>query len=440
MPSTRRSVLLGTASALAALAGCNESTSDGPRSTVTPVDVPRTKGEALQEAAELDWSEIPGAVHVTEAHLDAAIEDTERLIADLRSALDRGDDLDLRTLARHVQHPPREIPERAEAQLESARETGPSEQALSTIKRTVRDIGIVLGYVEAELGDLSLEEVETALDTEEATTEALIGEFSYRVADPLVEYLPTLRAAERSLGRLDGLDRARETLNDADSGRGEHEIAIGFAWRELEVHRRNRRDAELLMETATDENRPSLRPAIDDVLAGLRGEVESIVESYGDREPPNNATVEGEIRNIRFHIGRQGQRWLSRMDEDDRSDPLGLLFGTTEWLVEFAALDGAVARTTDLIDGGEIPADDVVAVKRDAVETLARAAEGDALQRELAARSNTLIQSADRRANSGDGARTVARTYLLYAAANEWGGRALVRGDELAARLQAQQS
>jgi hypothetical protein len=154
MPSTRRSVLLGATGALAALAGCNESTSDGPRSTVTPVDVPRTKAEALQEAAELDWSEVPGAVHVTDDHLTDAIEDTERLIADLRSVLERGEDLDLQELGRHVQHDPREIPERAGARLESARETGPSEEALSTVKRAVHDVGLAVGYIEAELGDL----------------------------------------------------------------------------------------------------------------------------------------------------------------------------------------------------------------------------------------------------------------------------------------------
>jgi hypothetical protein len=112
----------------------------------------------------------------------------------------------------------------------------------------------------------------------------------------------------------------------------------------------------------------------------------------------------------------------------------------TAWLVEFASLDAAVTRTTDRIEDGEVPTDAILPAKRDAVETLERAAEGDALQRELAARSNALINAADRTATAGDDARTVARTYLLYAAADEWGSRALERGDELAATLQAQQS
>ncbi|WP_336135872.1 hypothetical protein [Natronomonas amylolytica] len=441
MPSTRRSVLLGTASALVALAGCNETTSDD-YPTVTPVDVPRTKAEALQEAAELDRPEIPGAVRVTDDHLEAAIEDTERLIADLRSALDRGEDLDLQELGRRLQHEPEGLPERAETQLESAREAGPSEGALSTIERAVRDVALAVGYLEARLGDVDRAGIEAALDTEAAATEALIDDFSYRVADPLVEHLPTLRAAEASLDRLDDLDRARAPLDEADPERDELDIAIGFARRELEVHRRNRRDAERLMQTATDGNRPSLRPAIDDVSSGLRGEVESIVETYADRDPPSGASIEGELRGIRIHVGRRGQQWLSREAERDaeRVGPLGQLLDMTAWLVEFAALDVAVTRTTDRLDGGEMPTDAIVAAKRDAIEALERAAEGDALQRELAARGGILVRSADRSATAGDDARTVARTHLLYAAADEWGRRALDRGSDLAARLQAQQS
>jgi hypothetical protein len=442
MSSTRRSVLLGAAGTVAALAGCNESTSDGPQSTVTPVDVPRTTAEALREAAELDWPEIPGALRVTDDHLAAAIEDTEQLVADLRSALERAedDDLDVHELGRRVQSDPEQVPERAEARLESAREKGPSGEALSIIERAVRDLALPLGYLEAELGDLDRDGMETALVKEEAATRALADRFSYRVADPLAEHLPTLREAETTLGRLDVFDDARQPLAEAESGDLEEAVAIGFARRELEMNRRKRRDADRLQETATDDARRSIWPAIDDRLSAVRGQVESIVDSYGDRDPPNEATIEGEIRNIRHHIGRRGQGWLSRLDEDERSEPLSLLLDVTAWLVEFASLDAAVTRTTDRIEDGEVPTDAILPAKRDAVETLERAAEGDALQRELAARSNALINAADRTATAGDDARTVARTYLLYAAADEWGSRALERGDELAATLQAQQS
>lgn len=440
MPSTRRRLLLGAAGTIAALAGCNESTSGGPRSTVTPVDVPKTKAEALAEAAEIEWPEIPSSVRVTDDHLAAATADAERLVSDLQSTIEDGEEVDLSGLNRPAPTTPEEIIERAESQLEAARENGPSREALSTVQRAIREVALALGYIEAKRGDLDREGLEAAVDEEQAATEALVDRFSYRVADPLAEYLPTLQAAEVMLGDVRTIDNLRKALAEADSDHADEETAYAVVRREIASHRRNRKDAARLLATATDERRPSVRSAIEVALSGVRSEVEAIADTYADRDPPNGASVEGEIRNIRFHVGHRSQRWLSELEDHDGEQPLRLLLDVAAWLVEFESLDTAVARTVGAMDDEEIPGDAIVSAKRDAVDALRAAAEGSALQRELAARSSILIRSADRNADRNEDARTVARTHLLYAAADEWGTRALERADAVAAALQAQQS
>lgn len=441
MPSTRRSVLLGAAGTIAALAGCNESTSDGPRSTVTPVDVPKTRGEALEEAARLDKPEITPGVRVTEDHLAAAIADAESLVSDLRSAIDRaGDDIDLRDLQRRGADEPDDVVRRAESRLESVREMDPSQDALSMVNGAVREVALPLGYIEAELGDLDRETLETAIDDEVAATEALADRFSYRVAAPISAYLPTLRVAETTRPDPGDIENAREPLADAESGRIDEANAIALARRQLEVNRRSRTDAARFLTTATDSDRPSVRAAIEDGLSAVHSEVEAIAETYADRDPPDNISVEGEIRNIRIHVGRRSRRWLSELEDDDGSSSLRLLLDVSRWLVEFASLDAAVARTIDAMDDEEIPSDAILAAKRDAVDAIGSASEGTALQRELASRSASLVRTADRNATTSDDARTVARTHLLYAAAAEWAVRALERGDWVASTLQAQQS
>lgn len=439
MPSTRRRLLLGAAGTLAALAGCNETSGDDPP-TVTPVDVPKTKAEALQEAANIEAPKIPPAVRVTDAHLEAAIEDAEILVADLEAVAARADDVDLRGLQRRIADEPRDVVERAETELQSARETGPSEKALSTVRNVVREVGLALGYIETKLGELDRERIETELQEEEAATEAFRDRFSYQIARPLGASLPTFRAAETTRPDPSDIGQAREPLVNLDDGRVDEATAFGLARRELETHRRKRQDAARYLEVATDENAPSMRQSIEGAITDLRSEVEEIAETYGDQDPPDDASLEGEIQNIRVHVGRRSRRWLSRIEEHDGTQSLDLLLDVAEWLVEFSSLDAAVGRTTDVIDGGEVASEAVVAAKRDAVVGLEAAVDGNPLQRSLAERSGLLLQTADRNATARDDARTVARTHLLYSAVDEWCERSLERADAVTASLQAQQS
>lgn len=437
MPPSRRSLLIGTAGALAAFAGCND-TSNVDRTTVTPVNVPKTKGEALQEAAEIERPDIPSAVRVTDDHLAAAIADAETLVSDLRSAIARSEDIDLSEFQRRLPDDPEEVVERAESQLESVREATPSKRALSTVKDVVEDVALVVGYIEAKLGELDHERLEAELRDEEAATEALADRFSYRIVRPLAEYLPTLRLAETTRPTLADLEDVREPVKNLEADNRTTAAAFGLAYRELEAHRRDRRETANLLATATDEDTPSVRPAIDDALSDLREEVEAIADMYDDQDLPGDVSVEGEIRNIRVHVGRRSQQWRSRLEEYDGTRQLDLLLNVSEWLVEFEALDAAVGRTTDALDDNEIPSDAIVAAKRDAVDSLKEAVEGTALQRSFAERCGILLQTADRNGNSD--ARTVARTYLLYTAVDEWSQQARERGKAVADALQAQQS
>jgi hypothetical protein len=62
------------------------------------------------------------------------------------------------------------------------------------------------------------------------------------------------------------------------------------------------------------------------------------------------------------------------------------------------------------------------------------------LQRHLARRSETLLETADRIAASEDDERAVARIHLFYSGAAEWTRRSVDRGADLVASLEAQQS
>lgn len=440
MPSTRRSVLLGTASALAALAGCNESTSDGPQSTVTPVDVPRTKAEAMQEAAAIEWPEIPPAVPVTDARLDPAMAHAEALLSDLRAVAEDNPDMDLSGLRRRIPNDPNDIVQRAASELQSAREADRARAALERAESTIREVSLPLGYMEAKIGILNRTAIKTMVDDERKALDALTDRFSYRIADPIGDHLPPLYEAERQLTDLRHLDHAREQLTAAADGEIDAYTAFALARQNVEINRRRREAIDILHESATDLDAPSFRAAIPLVLADLREEVEAIADAYADRDPPNDATTKGRIRNIRIHIGRRSRRWLSELDENDGEPSARLLVDVVTWLTEFGALDAAIARTLDRFENGEIPAESVIEAKRDAVGGMETAAAGTPLQRHLAQRSETILETADRIAASEDDQRAVARTHLFYSGAAEWTRLSVDRGADLAATLQAQQS
>lgn len=439
MPSTRRRVLLGAAGTLAALAGCNETTSDD-YSTVTPVDVPRSRSEILREAAEIEWPDLPPAVPVSEARLDRALTHAESLVSDLQTAAEANPDVELTGLRRAIPNDPNDIIERANAELQSAREADRARVALRRVESTVRDVALALGYIEAETGAVDRPAVEAMIEDEQAALNALTERFSYRIARPIGDHLPMFYEAERRLTELRYLDHAREQLADADNGGIDEHTAFALVRQSVERTRLARSTIATLHDSATDAEAPSLRTAIPSVLADLREEVVAIAELYADRDPPNDASPKGRVRDIRIQVGRRSRRWLSELDDNDGEPSVRLLVDIATYLTEFNAFDAAVTRTVDRFENGEIPAESVIESKEDAVEGIEAAASGTPLQRHLAERSEMLLETADRTASSDGDTRAVARAHLFYAGVAEWTTRAVDRGADLTASLEAKQS
>lgn len=471
MPSTRRRFLAGVTGLSAALAGCNDGTSGAVEETVTPVAVPRTDREVLSELADIETPEVRAPVVVTEAHLAAAIDHVERLrdsVEERRGVLEDAEDDRVR-----LHRSPDETLRRAGDRISAARETGPSEDALSTLRGAVRELARVDGLARIVAGDADVDSLRAAIESEHEATAAVRDRVDYRIARPVAEYLPTAAAAERRLEDLDQLDRAEGMLEEAvgdarrddgghptetEDGDGEvdgetprpagpegpHPDLLASVHERLELHRRSRDDAKRYLATATESDAPSLRWAIDDELDGL----ESDLTAIADRAPEDVDRPDGEesnperLRGIRVSVARRTAEFhsgLSEFREDGRR--LHALFEGTRQVIEFRAIDVAVERTLPLARQREFPTERLPEAKRNSVDAVERLADGSTLQRHFGQRAAGLVRSTDRYADSERvDKRRLVQCHLLLVAGGEWAERALERGEGLSESLQAQQS
>lgn len=440
MPSTRRRILLGAASTVA-LAGCNEETTSGSYETVTPVSVPRSDEEILETAADIERPEIPSAVITPEARLDAAIEHVEELLEEL-NAIDG---------EVHEEYRPRPDAARENARdaIREARQADDRKDALATLRRTVREVSRLAGFANAQFGKTDPEDLKSAIDAEREARERLSTSWSYCVTNPVVEHLPTLYAAESDLDDLPSFEEAESRLDrledQFEDARQVDDIAtfdrMGRTRRTIELHRWDRESTTFRYAAATDDERPSIREELVEALDGIRPAVEAIAEEYGiDSDPPEGGPLVSELRNTRQVIGRRAERHLTDIEAREKG-LLVLVVEVGRWLTEFNAVDEGITRTVDRLDGGELPAESIVEEKRRAVESVADAAEGSAIQRAFAERAPAVLTTGDRNPRRGAGdEKALARTHFLYAAAAEWADDAMERGAELTTTLQAQQS
>jgi hypothetical protein len=428
--------LTGTAGAFAVLAGCNEQSSPSRQGTVTPVDVPQTDEELLQEAASIDVPSVPKAAIVSESHHQAAIDHVKSVRSAVESVLAEND-IDPENYDGVRYGTPKSILENTEKRLEDVRELGQTEQALNVASNTLRELGRLLGVLRAETGATDRESLRAELEAEREAMDALHGQFDYRVATPVNRYLPTLYTAESKLENLtEGPSPTRATTEEADD-EPVPPSRIGELRLHLEYLRRQRDDIERFHATATDESAPSVRDRIDDALTELEAAVRPIAEEYGT-EPSGQredlgSTVEGRIRGVRRSVGARSRRWNEGFEEYRRDGRrvVGLL-EVTEWLVLFEAVDAAADRTLARLDPDNFPTESVVTEKRRAVEALEAVADGTALQRQFAEHAHGLLRSGDSRAERGIGdTEEVAFIHLLYVSAKECANRAATRSETI---------
>lgn len=435
-PSTRRRFLTGAAGAIAVLAGCNEQSSPSRQGTVTPIDVPQTDEELLQEAASIDVPSVPKAVIVSESHHQAAIDHLESVRSAVESVLAESD-IEPENYDGVRYGTPKSILDSTEKRLEDVRDLGQTEQALNIATNTLRELSRLLGVLQAETGAADAESLRAELAAERDAIDALPSQFDYRVATPVERYLPTLYTAESKLENLTEGPSPTRTKTEEPDGEAVSPSRIGELRLHLEYLRRQRDDIEQFHATATDESAPSIRSRIDDALTELEPDIRAVVEEHGAETPEQseNSGRPGEtrLRSVRQSVGRQGRQWATDLD-DYREDGLRVLalVEATEWLLLFEAVDTAVDRTLARLETDDFPAETIPNEKRRAVEAVAAVAEGTALERQLAGRAHELLRDGDQHAE-----REVVITeetafvHLLYVSAAECARRGMARSEAI---------
>lgn len=447
MPSTRRRFLSGAAAGVALLAGCNDRASDGNRGTVTPVDVPMTDSQLLEQAASIEYPSLPPAVVVTDTHFEDAIGHVESLVDELEHELDEADEVDFSDLRRPA--PGRSsrsggthVVQETRDRLDSIRERAPSLEPLSDVERALRDVSHLLGFVRAETGEITLDEIERTVDDERESARELRADIGYRLASPVAATLPTLQAAEEKLDSTPEQKHALET-GDGDETVDSASRRVADLRRVLARHRRRRRDAERFLETATEPGARSFRTSVDRELEAVQDELESLPDRFQTPEGRRDqGTLVEELRGNRRHVGRRSSAWLQAYEtyRTDGRRVLGLLRGY-RILVEADAVDAAVMRTTERLDGRTFPAETVPDEKRRAVERIESLVDGPAVQRALAERAVSILDfGRHQRGDDGVTVETVARTFFLYAVAAEWAASSAERGRTLVESLRSDQS
>lgn len=311
MPSTRRRFLLGAA-ATAGIAGCNERSPRAGEGTVTPVEVPRTDHEYVREALAIDAPTLPLATRVSEVHWSAAVGHVESLQDSIREQIDTVDG----PVENYThQRQPERVLEEADDRLGDARRAGPSESGLDTLHRVVNDLARADGFLRAEFGSLDADALRAEVEAERERTDAVVESIEYRIANPIEDALPTAVAAERTLDAADSLRNADRVLDDADADEETRPERLATVYRYLERHRRRRDDAERYLETATDENAPSLRSAIDAGLDALEEELAGVADRFpeGNREALDDESVRDYFDGIRRSVGRRTGRFHARI-------------------------------------------------------------------------------------------------------------------------------
>lgn len=435
MPSTRRGFLTGSVGFVAAIAGCNEQLSqpNGGGSTVTPVDVPRTNTELLEEARTIPRPTVPSAVVVSARHHESAIEHARSLLEAVEEAVEAV--VDAADVAFDEPGSPDrsaidETTQGVTERLEELNASEPDETTLNSCFEMVGELGQSLGYLRAHLGDVDEDELKAAMDDERSSAAALAETFEYRPATPIAEHLPTLARAETRLTGLENHGRAFDNI-DTDPDDPYWADWIGHGTAALERHRRHRSDAAAFYRTATDGDAPSIRDAVEVLTDETTDTLESIHARSRERTPPDGESVLARLQRAHTRVGRQSEQRLTALDDD--AHPLASLLDAREWLAEYEAVAEAVDRTRSR-QSAEFPAAAVVTEKQRAVERIETAAAGTALQRRLSAQSERVLRNADTNSQQRPEAdeKTVVYTHFMYVAAGRWAEQGATDGEALA--------
>lgn len=441
MRCSRREVLLGVAAASASLAGCSDDPTPVER-TVTPVEVPRSDGDILREAAASDPPAVPSPVVVSDDHVTDALGRVEAALSALLERVDGGQEGRAR-LSDEIRQSIESNVGRARDLLADAESAETPPEALSSAREARGEIGEASGWLRADSGDLRTSELEAAIEAERAAARDLDSRFEYHIAAPLAGWVPTYGAAER---QRDALGRHREqatrALEEATDDGGLVSTA-GRVTREIATHRHRRSDIERLVESATTAGRPSLRTALERELDDRTSRLAALADRYEIErdDSPDVSSAAGRIEAVRLQVGNRASGVRSEAKRDREAGSYVRALSRAEaYLAQFGAVDEAVDETLELINGGSIPVEAVPPEKQSAVERIGAVAEAPALGRRFARGCSRPLAAADRRVDrQPNGVAAATRAFFFYRISAGWAERARRRAGALAERLRAKQ-
>lgn len=450
MARTRRRVISGAAALVAALAGCNDRTRGPDDGSATPVDVPMTDRELLAEAASIDRPAVPSAVVVSDEHLSAAIEHGESMVTSVEGDLETRYEWDASDRPGRFRGDAGSILEQARDHLTDARARGSTEAGLDSARKAVRAIAPLYGYVRAAVGDVDPVTLRRALESVRDRRSRLREGLRYDVREPVAAFLPTLYAAEVALAHEIAIENLTDPLADTDPADDRYPRLAAEVQLRIELHRREREDASMFVETATDPAAPSKETAIEAAFRDAHSELDRIEARYHSdgHERPDRSTVRGTIRDLRYRgAARSWEIRFRTADEFEAGWRLRPLLDAVEGVVAFEAVDEAVTVTLERLERGAFPAEHLVSEKRRAVANLEAAAGSEAIQRHLADGSDSmhhLDESSTSRLHAGDriagrgatDAESIALAHANYVQAAAWADLAVDRGRRLSSSLQ----
>ena len=431
MQFTRRRLLCIAGAALAA--GCSESEEPTRERTVTPVEVPRSPEGALSEAADVLVPTVPTGVLLGEDHRQQVIEHLEELRDRSEADLANADGVDPDDIPRELGGPGRI--ESADERIESLAEASDPGR-FRRVDRNFRSLGRVAGYARAESGGLDVDRLREALESERSATDALVDGVEYRIAPPVVRYLPTVEAAEQALGhaenRLSAAERAVETAAEADDD--DRSVAVGTAWGRIEQARIARTNAAGFLGTATDPAASSRRAAINDAYRTVR-EATEIPDPPPGVESADRQRTERMRTVLSSVLSRASEVHERPVDEAGGSERVGELLTAVQVGNEAHAFVGAAESTLERLDSDSFPPGAVMEEKRRAVDSVSRLAETAPLQRELGGLAEDMVEYGDRLADSSEETNALTGAHFVYVGARRFVERSLADGERLSAAL-----
>ena len=460
---SRRRLLVGVAAALSAsVAGCGDRTvqeePDGEYETLTPAEVPREPEDVFAEIVETSIPTVPAPDPVEEAHVAAATAQLEAIVEEAEAAMETIESVDVVELARSdadaegatgaaIPDDPGGAVADARDSISALRDRDASHGTLVQCRRVIERAAGAAGYLGAVAGTLDVAAVFEERREIVDTLETFAAGTEYRLTEPYGDGLLAVSRAEETLSEaIDfvdehaDLDEEALSADDASLEGSRRRVQVAKLRSHLAVLRRLYDDADRLRAVGTSPDAPPREAAIDELLAALLSEAESLAldpDETSDGLSELNQSPTDDVRRVRLTTGRRGTSTIERAERRDAAgEPVRALLTITEWIVNFDSIDTAAESVLE--GDGDVDPEDLLGAKREAAEAMEELSSSGGTSRYFGRIATSAIHSADEAIEPPGSGRLFA--YFAYRAGERIAAESVDRASEIAASIEAQQS